>query len=450
MLDKALNDNRSDDNLDDDTKGSGSMKHNVFEDDKKGSKPEPVVLSHSDVQAIVSDATKVGSLKEAVENYALSHGIEDIDLLFPEARTLADAPELFGRRVEWVQKLLNGVRKSPFSRIKTMSADITVQEARAKGYIKGNLKKEEFFRVARRITTPQTIYKKQKLDRDDVIDITDFDVVVWLKGEMRIMLDEELARAILVGDGRAVDDPDKINEDNIRPIATDNEVYTTTVNVNIDDTNSSVQEIIDAIVTNRNQLRGTGLPTLYTSETYISRFMLLKDGVGRRIYRNLDELASELRVQEIVSVEVLEEDPTIVAILVNPVDYVVGADRGGNVSMFDDFDIDYNQYKYLIETRCSGALVKLKAAMVVRTVPGSDVLLADPQDPDFDPTTNVVTIPTVANVTYYNYDTNTALVAGAQPALAEGETLNVEARPAAGFFFQNNANDQWSFTNPVG
>jgi len=448
MLDKALNGKRSDDKLDDDdTKGNGSMKHNVFEDDKNANKPAPVVLSHSDVQTIVSDATKVGSLKEAVEAYALSHGIEDIDILFPEAKTLADAPELFGRRVEWVNKLLNAVRKSPFARIKTLQADITVQEARAKGYIKGNLKKEEFFRVARRITTPQTIYKKQKLDRDDIIDITDFDVVVWLKGEMRIMLDEELARAILVGDGRAVDDPDKINEDNIRPVATDNEVYTTTVNVNLDDANSSIQEVVDAIVTNRSQLRGSGLPTMFVSETYIARFMLLRDGVGRRIYRNLDELAAELRVQEIVSVEVLEEDPTIVCILFNPIDYVVGADKGGNVSMFDDFDIDYNQYKYLIETRVSGALVKLKAALVVRAVAGTDVLLADPTDPTFDAATGVVTIPTTANVTYYNAVTNAALVAGAQPALAVGETLNVTAEPDAGFYFANNANSEWSFTN---
>jgi hypothetical protein len=427
-IDDKSNDDNNDNN---DSKGS-EMKHNVFE--KDNDKAPAAVLSHADIEGIVADATKAGSLKE-------------IDTLFPEARTLADSPELFSRRTEWVQSVISKVRKSPFSRIKTISADLTVQEARAKGYIKGNLKKEEFFRVSKRVTTPTTIYKKQKLDRDDMIDITDFDVVTWLKGEMRLMLDEELARAILFGDGRAADDEDKISEDSIRPVATDHELYTTVINVNIDDSNSSISEVIDAIVSNRHHLRGSGLPTMYTTESYIARYMLLKDTLGRRIYRNLDEVAAELRVESIVPVEVLEEDTDIVAILVNLADYVVGADRGGNVAMFDDFDIDYNQYKYLIETRASGALVKLKSAMVVRRVAGTDVLVA-PAAPAFDGT--AITITDQTGVVYRNADTDAVMNAAGSPyAVPEGETVVVNAESASGYYIADSESDSWSFTNQV-
>jgi HK97 family phage prohead protease len=435
--------NNSNVNDTDDPKGT-EMKHNVFE--KDGEKAGPV-LSHADIEGIVADATKVGSLKEAVESYALAHGIQDIDILFPEAKTIASTPELFGRRVEWVNDLLSGVRKSPFTRIKTMSADLTVQEARAKGYIKGTMKKEEFFRVSKRVTTPQTIYKKQKLDRDDILDITDFDVVTWLKGEMRLMLDEELARAILVGDGRAVDDEDKINEDNIRPVASDNEVYTTTVNVNIGNANSSAQEIVDAIVSNRRYLRGSGTPTMYTKESVISTFLLLKDTLGRRIYRTLDEVASELRVDRIVPVEVLEEHDDVLAIIFNPSDYVVGADKGGNVSMFDDFDIDYNQHKYLIETRVSGALVKLKAALVVRSTDAASVETV-PAEPAFDG--EAITITDQAGVVYRNAETDAVMNAAGSPyAVADGETVTVNAEPAAGYHFPSSENDSWNFTGTV-
>lgn len=349
-----------------DEEGS-SMSRNVFEKGEKDTDPSSKsVLSHDDMDSIIKDAKRRGSFKDAVNEYVVEHGITDIDTLFPDAVAIDNVPEFLKRRTEWVADLLGGVRKSPFSNVKTMWADITVEEARAKGYVTGSLKKEEFFAVAKRNTTPTTIYKKQKLDRDDIVDITDFDVVAWLKQEMRLMLDEELARAILVGDGRDIASEDKINEQNIRPIASDHELYTTTVQANIADASSSVSEIIDAIVRNRKYLKGTGLPTMYTSETYIASFLLLKDTLGRRIYKSLDEIASELRVASIVAVEVLEEYSDIVAILVNPTDYVLGATAGGQVTMFDDFDIDYNQYKYLIETRCSGALVKLKSAIVVK------------------------------------------------------------------------------------
>ena len=430
-------------NLNDDNQEGNEMKHNVFESRDKG--PSTLTLSHDDISGIVADATKNGSLKDAVENYALSHGIEDIDILFPDAVAVDNTPEFLARRTEWVSAVLGGVKKSPFSRIKTRSADITAAEARAKGYITGNLKKEEFFKVSKRVTTPTTIYKKQKLDRDDMIDITDFDVVVWLKGEMRVMLDEELARAILVGDGREALDEDKIDEERIRPIANDHELYTTTVYVNIDDASSSMNEVYDNITLNRHKMRGTGLPTMYTTETYIARTLTQRDTLGRKIYTSLDQLATELRVAAIVPVEVLEEYPDIVAILVNPVDYTVGATGGGQVSMFDDFDIDYNQYKYLIETRCCGALTKLKAAMVVRKVVSTAVLVT-PTAPTFDG--DEITIVNTTGVVYRRTDTDAVVNAAGSPyAVADGVTVTISAEPAsASYYFATSDDDEWSFT----
>jgi hypothetical protein len=266
-----------------------------------------------------------------------------------------------------------------------------------------------------------------------------------MKGEMRLMLEEELARAMLFGDGRAIDDEDKINETNIRPVATDDEMFTVVVNVNIDDASSSVQEIIDALILNRQFYRGSGNPTMYTTETLLAQFLLLKDTLGRRIYRSVDEITTELRLAGIVTVDVMNPDDEIVAVLVNMNDYSIGADRGGQTTLFDDFDIDYNQYKYLIETRMSGALTKLKSAMVVKKVAGTDELVA-PEDPTFNTETGVVTIPAVTGVVYKTADTEATLVAGAQAALADGATLNVVAEPAAGYYFASSENDTWSFT----
>lgn len=412
------------------------MSHNIFENNNNKAQ---AAISHADLQGIVADASKNGSLKDAIESYALSHGITDVDQLFPEATALDAVPEWLKRRTEWVTKLLGDTRKSPFSRIKTMHADITLDDARAKGYVTGDLKKEEYFGVSKRITTPTTIYKKQKLDRDDMIDITDFDVVSWLKAEMRMMLDEEIARAILIGDGRDVSHEDKINEGNIRPIAKDHELYTTVVNVNIDDANSSVQEVIDAIINNRKHFKGTGTPTMYTTETYIAKFLLLKDTLGRRIYRDLGELASELRVQDIVPVEVMEEEADLVAILVNPQDYVLGADKGGAISMFDDFDIDYNQHKYLIETRLCGALIKMKSAIVVKKVASSAVLVT-PTAPTFVSATNTITIPTVTGVVYkQGATTKTGTV------VITADTT-IDAYPSsASYYFATSEDDSWTF-----
>lgn len=423
---------------------TGTIKHNVFETTDEDGKTTSRVLTHDDMKAIHKAGEKLGSLREAVDEFALSHGIQDIEILFPEATTIGNTPEMLTRRAEWVSDLMGKVTKRPISRIRTFYADLTLPEARAKGYVKGTLKKEEFFRVARRTTTPTTIYKKQKLDRDDIVDITDFDVVAWLKGEMRFMLDEEIARAILVGDGRDAGDEDKIDEECIRPIASDHELYVTTVNVNIGDTNSSIDEAIEAFIMSRQYLRGTGRPTFYTTETYIARFQLLKDNTGRRVYRNLDELVTELRVESIVPVEILEEYPEILGIVVNPVDYVVGADRGGNVAMFDDFDIDYNQYKYLIETRMSGALVKLKSALVLRAVAAA-ATLASPEEPDFDGTT--ITIPTTDGVIYHRADTDAVVAGGVEITLTEGEQLSIYAEPASGRYFSNSVADgPWTFT----
>ena len=417
------------------TKGM-EMSNNIFENNNNKAQ---AAISHADLQGIVADASKGGSLKDAIESYALSHGITDVDQLFPEATALDAVPEWLKRRTEWVTKLLGDTRKSPFSRIKTMHADITLDDARAKGYVTGDLKKEEYFGVSKRITTPTTIYKKQKLDRDDMIDITDFDVVTWLKAEMRMMLDEEIARAILIGDGRDVSHEDKINEGNIRPIAKDHELYTTVVNVNLDDANSSVQEVIDAIIKNRKHFKGTGTPTMYTTETYISQFLLLKDTLGRRIYRDLGELAAELRVLDIVPVEVMEEEADLVAVLVNPQDYVLGADKGGAISMFDDFDIDYNQHKYLIETRLCGALIKMKAAIVVKKV-AANAALVTPVAPTFVSATNTITIPTVTGVTYKQ---GTTVKTGTVVITADA---TIVAYPAsAGYYFATSEDDSWTF-----
>ena len=350
--------------------GDENMKHNVFDNDTEN---KDDVLSHSDMEAIFSDAKRYGSLKDSV----LAHGIDQIDYLFPEAETLNKAPEFIKRDTGWVSKVMSGVHHTPFSRIKSMFADITEDDARAKGYIKGKLKKEEVFGLLKRTTTPTTVYKKQKLDRDDVIDITDFDVVAWLKSEMRMMLDEELARAFLVGDGRLSSSDDKINEQNIRPIWKDDDLYTikSSIEVAADATSDQkAKAFIRAIIKARKNYKGTGEPTLYTTEDMLTDCLLMEDNNGRIIYDSTAKLANMLRVKEIVTVPVMEgltrtadegKTMALMGIVVNLADYNVGADKGGAVNMFDDFDIDYNAQKYLIETRCSGALIKPFSAIAV-------------------------------------------------------------------------------------
>ena len=336
------------------------MKHNVFENDNN----EEILQHSEELNAALADAKRYGSLKDSV----LAHGITNIDYLFPEATNLNPTPEFINDDTGWVTKVLSAVHHTPFSRIKSQFADITAEDARAKGYIKGKLKKEEVFSLLKRTTNPTTIYKKQKLDRDDVVDITDFDVVAWIKGEMRMKLDEEIARAILIGDGRLSSSDDKINEQCIRPVYNDHELYTVKAEVTVPQGGEKAKEFIKAVIRNRKLYKGTGSPTLYTTEDMISDCLLLEDKNGRAIYESLDKLANVLRVKEIVPVPVMEgakgsKGGELLAILVNLADYNVGADKGGAVNMFDDFDIDYNQQKYLIETRCSGALVKPYSAI---------------------------------------------------------------------------------------
>lgn len=353
-------------------KGGNIVKKNVFEGLEKKSKN---VLSHSQMVEIFEDAQRTGSLKESFLAHIATYGIDPIEDLFPEAKTITPTPELIKRDTEWVAGVISGTRHSPFSRIKSTAANITADEARALGYVKGNPKKEEIVRVLKRTTTPTTIYKKQKLDRDDIIDITDFDVVAWLKAEMRIMLDEEIARAVLIGDGRPVDgDDDKINEECIRPIYTDDDLYSHHVKLTSEKT---VEDLIDEILRARKEYKGSGNPAMYTDTDTLTDMLLLKDITGRRIFRTVSELAAELRVSKIVEVPVMEDQTRVddeedtlqlKAIIVNLSDYVIGADKGGSINMFDDFDIDYNQYKYLMETRISGALIRPKSALVIEQV----------------------------------------------------------------------------------
>ena len=348
----------------DDIEGGKVMKHNVFDNDVENKEN---VLQHADIQTIFADAKRYGSLKDSV----LQHGITNINYLFPEDTNVNQTPEFVKRDTGWVEKVMRAVHHSPFSRIKSQFADITADDARAKGYVKGNLKKDEVFTLLKRSTTPTTVYKKQKLDRDDVVDITDFDVVSWIKGEMRMMLDEELARAFLIGDGRLSSSDDKINEQNIRPIYNDADLYTVKVEVDAgaDATaEAKTKAFIKAVIKNRKEYKGTGSPTLYTTEDVVSDCLLLEDANGRFIYESIDKLKNTLRVADIVTVPVMEgakgaKGGDLIAILVNLADYNVGADKGGAVNMFDDFDIDYNAQKYLIETRCSGALTKPYSAI---------------------------------------------------------------------------------------
>lgn len=350
--------------------GNETMKHNIFD---KETQQENDVLSHSDMAAIFTDA-KRSSLRDSV----LAHGIENIDYLFPDAQTVTNSPQFIQRDMGWVQKVMGATHHTPFSRIKSVFADITEDDARAKGYIKGSLKKDEVFSLLKRTTTPTTIYKKQKLDRDDVIDITDFDVVAWIKAEMRMMLDEEIARAVLVGDGRLASSDDKIKEDNIRPVWKDADLYTIKALVEFTSgatADQKAKSFIRAAIKARKNYKGSGEPTLYTTEDVLTDCLLIEDNTGRVIYDSVAKLATALRVKEIVAVPVMENlkrtaddgERSLMGLIVNLSDYNIGADKGGAVNMFDDFDIDYNAQKYLIETRCSGALIKPYSAIALET-----------------------------------------------------------------------------------
>lgn len=368
------------------------MKHNIFEGDAAD---QGNFLSHSDMTTIINTAVKSGSLRDAFESYTdgatLAHGIDidttgmetaqgsstygfnDPDMLFPEYKSInGTAPEWLSRRMEWVDVVLRGVKRVPFSRVKSTYANITEDAARAKGYIKGNQKVSEVFSTLKRTTSPQTVYKLQKMDRDDIIDITDFDVVAWIKAEMRVMLDEEIARAILIGDGRLPDADDKISEEHVRPIASDVPLFTIKYGVTGEKTSdgvlttATVKQFMDDVIRARKAYRGSGNPIMFTTEDILTEMILLKDDIGHRLYASQAELATALRVSKIVTVEPMEghkitinnEPKDLLAVIINLTDYTVGADKGGAISLFDDFDIDFNKYTYLIETRISGAMNK--------------------------------------------------------------------------------------------
>lgn len=336
-------------------------------------------MKHNDIDpnTLIHDGMKVGSLRDAVLEHAEKYGIEGIETLFPDAK-LANEPAFLTNPVEWVNEVLGKVHKLPFARVKTMFVDLTEETLRAKGYFKGKLKKEDVFSLLKRTTEPTTIYKKQKIDRDDIIDIKDFDVISWIRKEMKMKLDEELARCILFGDGRLQEDEYKIDDDCIRPVLTDAELYS--IKVAIDTSKegyNKYDEFISAMIRNRKLYKGSGNPTLYMSEDTLSELLLMKDANGRRLYRSVEEIAKEMRVSKIVSITEMSElvrdaaddkIHNVLGIMVNLADYSVGTNRGGQVSMFDDFDIDYNQMKYLIETRCSGALTVPYSAMVIEEV----------------------------------------------------------------------------------
>lgn len=360
--------------------GNVEMKHNVFEGQNQNEvlshgirKSDGEYLAHDELQTIFQDMRRYGSLKDSF----LQHGVEEIEQLFPDPTNLDTPPQWIKREMGWVDKIMKGVHHTPFSRIKSMFADITGDEARALGYIKGNLKKEQVFSLLKRTTSPTTIYKKQKFDRDDLIDLTSFDFIGWIKSEMRFMLNEEIARAILVGDGRLASSDDHINTDCIRPIYTDQALFTIKKQVNVyglsDD--AKIKEFMKAAVRARKDYKGSGSPSLFTTEDLLTEMLLLEDKDGHLLFDSVEKIKNYLRVSDIVTVPVMEGikrnetgvDYDLQAIIVNLNDYNVGADKGGAVSMFDDFDIDYNQQKYLIETRCSGALVKPYSAIVIES-----------------------------------------------------------------------------------
>lgn len=404
VIEQALKDGRNDnddtdEDEEDDDEEEETVKHNIFSDGDNN----VTVLSHSDMENIFTDAKRMGSLKAAVEEHldggylahsidtsgmvgpssstsSQTYGFRDPDMLFPDYKSLNNPPEWIGRNTDWVQVLMGAVSHTPFSRIKSVYADITEDDARARGYIKGKQKKDEVFTLLKRTTDPQTIYKRQKMDRDDIIDITDFDVVAWIRAEMRVMLDEEIARAVLIGDGRVSSSDDKIQESHVRPIVNDVPLFnikyavTTAASATEDD---QAKAIIRSAIKARKDYKGSGNPIFFTTEDVLTNLLLLEDGIGHKLYKTEQELATAMRVSRIVTVEVMEgakvpvtsgESTTnkdLIGVIVNPKDYNIGADKGGAINMFDDFDIDYNQQKYLIETRISGALVKPYSAITL-------------------------------------------------------------------------------------
>lgn len=418
-------------------KDSTSMSHNLFENSGNSSKQTiGDILTSDQISGILHDAMEGGSLKHALEQFALQHSVTNIEGLFPQHK-LDGGVQIYDRQNEWVTKVLNGVRKIPMTRIRTVIADMTPEEARAKGYVKGNEKIEQVFGWLKRETDATTVYKKQSIDRDDLLDITDFDIVAFFWTEMRGKLMEALAEAILIGDGRSAMDPDKINEDRIRPIASDIDFYAPKVTL---PSNSDPRDIVKAIIRSRKDYRGSGNPTLFTTTDFITDLLLIEDRNQRRVYETVDSLKSALRVSDVVEVEYFNQDPTVVGILVNLSDYTVGTNKGGEITRFDDFDIDFNKYKYLIETRISGSLTKPMSAIVIKREEGD---VATPQSPSFNSDTNEIQIPTTTGVVY---SIKGEVVTG---VVEIDEVTQVDASAASGYYIPANTINSWTFS-PTG
>ena len=425
--------------------GNNDMSRNVF--DQSAAESDGVDtskrLTHSQLVAIVEAGRKSGSFKEAVLAHAEEYGITEINMLFPDAKALSSSPEFISRRMEWVSKVLGGTRHSPFAKVKTVNADITETEARAKGYMKGNRKKEEVFKLLKRTTGPATIYKKQKLDRDDMLDITDFDVVNWLKAEMRLMIEEEIARAILVGDGRSSSDEDKVKDPEgavdgtgIRSILHDADLYAIKKTL---PSNVLAKDVVKAVVRATDEYRGTGQPTMFIGRSNLTELLLDEDRFGRPLYADKSALADKMGVKEIVPVDVFPEYDGLYAIIVNLVDYTIGSNRGGELTNFEDFDIDFNQHKYLQETRLSGGLTKPFSAIVIRRELGTE---ATPAGPSFDGTTDTITIPTTTGVEYYNAETDEVMTGD----VVITQPTEVRARATDGYYIPAGSTTSWTFT----
>ena len=378
LIGQALEGENDDENDDEMEQGDEDMKHNIFDNDTQNND----TLAHAEIlNDIVADAKRYGSLKESFLQHAAANNITNYNYLLPEPKSLNTPPEWIKEDDSWVAKVMRSVHHTPFSRVKSMFATLDETEARARGYIKGNMKKDLALSVLKRTTSPTTVYIKMKMDRDDVVDITDFDVVAWQRAEMRGQLDRELARAMLLGDGRELSSDDKINEQNIRPVLKDDDMYTIKYTVksgqdykvttnSASDNDSAAKGVIRAAIKSRKEYKGSGNPTFFTTEDLLTELLLIEDQNGRRIYDSINTLATALRVKEIVTVPEMESHTDIYGIIVNMADYTTGADKGGAVNMFDDFDIDYNQMKYLMETRMSGALTKPYSAIVLKKEAG--------------------------------------------------------------------------------
>ena len=424
-------------------KGAEVTNHNVFEQNNQSSNtgPEKKVLAHDAMRKIWDDAIVHGTLEKSIIAHAGDYGIDDIELLFAEARNMDASPQLLARQAEWVPKVLDAVKKQPWAKVKSIVADLTADEARAKGYIKGTEKQDEVIALLRRTTSPTTIYKKQRLDRDDILDITDFDVVVWIKWEMRFMLNEELARAILIGDGRTALHPDKIKDPagqidgiGIRSILNDSDLYVYKKDLTA---NIGTEAIVEEFIRSRSEYRGSGSPTLYTTDKILSDILLLKDKMGRFLYDTETALAAKLRVKEIVAVEVMEQVPTVLGIVVNLVDYSLGTNKGGELTFFEDFNLDFNQEIKLLETRLSGGLTKPKSAVVLTRSQGT---AATPTAPSFNGETNTITVPTTPGI---DYTIDGDPVTG---SVVITEDTELVAKPKPGYFIPAGTTSYWAFT----